>query len=120
MADANGGDEIAFNTPVGAIKAHGFNVVVILALVILSWLTFTEHERRSSEHDEMMKLDIQARDSIISSINYQACLQRLNLYVASAKDPTALRLNNLPADLWTCMPKFLTEEAQERRKQGER
>lgn len=112
-------DEIQFNTPVGAIRAHGFNVIIVLALVILSWLTFTEHKQRSDEHDAIIKADAAVQAAIINTLNYNACLQRVNLFVLTAKDPTKVSLNAMPPELWVCLPRFMTEEQQAERKQRE-
>ena len=109
-------DELALATPVGTIKAHGFNIVMLLALLALSWLSFTEHQLRNAEHDQILASIDKNRETLQNVIGYQACLQRLNLFVATSKDPGHLVLSAMPQDLWNCLPKFMTEEQQQERK----
>lgn len=109
MAESQNGDQITLPLPWGqSITARGSMVILVLLVLAGGYLTYLWNAERAHEHDEIVK-----------AVNYQACLQKLNIFVTTAKDPSSVRLNIMPSELWACLPKFLSEEQQEQRKQRE-
>lgn len=98
MSNGNGGDTINIPLPFGGqVSARGTLVVVVLLLLAGAYMSYLWHNERAEEHKE-----------IINAINYQTCSTRLSLYMITRKED--VHLNQIPTELWGCLPKFVTEE----------
>ena len=104
--DDNGFGAIKVNTPIGPVVARGTVVILVMALLAMAIYLGVEMNKRSTEHDEVLR-----------QLEVNRCLNRLTIY----QNTLALRgehidMRKLPADLWACMPKFLEQESQQRSK----
>ena len=93
-------DQISIPTPWGRpLVARGSLVIILIMILAGGYFTFMLNDQLRREHESIMEL-----------VRYQACLTRLNLYVATSKDPTVLNFRELPAELWNCLPRFITDD----------
>lgn len=105
----NNGNSITFPTPWGAVVARGSFVIIVLLLIAGGYLTYGWNRDRQSEHEQMISENRQQTKQMIDAISYNACLQKLAIYVATSKDPVNIHLNSVPSELWNCLPKFMSD-----------
>ena len=118
MTESNGDEGVKLPTPLGTIAIRGSAVFIVLAFAIVMYLTFTEHNLRSYEHDQIIAAVNHGHDEITNSLRLSNeivarvvennnCLIRLALYQTLRPRGEPIDFYNLPSDLLACAPGFL-------------
>ena len=82
-------NSIEIPTPWGGhFKAAGWNIIVVMALMALTWFTYTANRERSVEHEQI------------------ECMVKLHLYISALPDDKAIVWRDMPSDLYRCLPNF--------------
>jgi hypothetical protein len=88
------GDSVNIKTGIFGLTLTGPNALILAILIAIMGLTgldIWENVERSREHDQIM------------------CAIKLNLFFYTQPKGAPVEWNNMPVDLYNCIPKFLYE-----------
>jgi hypothetical protein len=96
MANGDAQNSAEFKTGLFGFKLIGRDALITFLFITIlaeAGLTFWEHSKRSDEHDQIV------------------CMIKLNLFIYTLPKGEPLDWSKMPVDLYSCVPKFLYENA---------
>lgn len=99
--ERSNGQEVDVRTRWFGLRIFGTEaaaIFVFLSVVLLTGFTLWEHQSRKGEHLEL------AADH-----ERLGCLIKLDIYMHTRQPGAEIIWNNMPVDLYSCVPKFLYE-----------
>jgi hypothetical protein len=85
-------------------------VFIVVAIAALTVMGIWEHENRQDEHRIVESLIRAENESVRQKMDVVICTGKLNLFFQTLPKGQPIKWQDIPNELWACMPKNLIDE----------
>lgn len=85
-------------------------VFIVIGLSALTVMGVWEHDARKDEHHRVESLIRAENESVRQKMDQVICTGKLNLYFQTLPKGQQISWQDIPSELWACMPRNIIDE----------